>query len=470
MTKTFEGITEDLVPSGFTVTPSYDGEDQTALTIEGATHEEGTLVYTWTLEDVPYGTEVAVTESGTDVTGWTLVDATIPDAITVDTSGTQTIDLVNPYEKDTGILKLTKEAKGLKETETVPDSTKFIIRGTPVTGEDFDDIEVTYADIKNGDWFVEVPVGKYEVISESGAKVDGYLLQTTLPDAVTVEKNEEATLTVINVYVTPVTDDPPVLKQISNDTPDKDEEFTFLLKPVSNTAGLEVEDMPMPEGNEEGKKTAKAGEKTEFGTITFMYAGTYVYTIEEDKTSPIANYKYDDTVYTVTYVITQEGTAMQKERIVTKGDEVVEDAVFVFTNEYNAPPIDIPVEKVWDTDSEVDPEFTRPKSITVVLLADEKEVGKTLELNAENGWKGTFEKLPAQENGKKITYTIKEVEVKYYTSTITGDMYEGFVITNVCTYIYTGDDSHVLLWSASMMASMAGIGFVLKKKREEEAE
>ena len=106
----------------------------------------------------------------------------------------------------------------------------------------------------------------------------------------------------------------------------------------------------------------------------------------------------------------------------------------------------------------------------MVLLADGKDSGKTLVLTEETSWKGIFKELPSQDNGKKIEYTIQEIEVEYYTSTITGNMDEGFVITNICTYVPTGDDSNVLLWSASMMASMAGIGFVLKKKREEEAE
>ena len=91
-------------------------------------------------------------------------------------------------------------------------------------------------------------------------------------------------------------------------------------------------------------------------------------------------------------------------------------------------------------------------------------------LTEETEWKGVFEDLPSQDNGKKIEYTIQEIEVEYYTSTITGSMDEGFVITNICTYVDTGDHSNLLLWSASMAASMAGIGFVLKKKREEEAE
>ncbi len=481
-------------------------------------------------------------------------------------NGEVTFMIVNKYEKDMAKLKLTKEATGLQGTDVVPDTATFVISGTPTADVEFDDVTVTYADIKDGNWSVEVPVGTYTV-KESGAEVIGYTLETTYSEAAEVEKDGEATLTVTNTYTrimievkvtkvwsddndalgirpesitvqllkdgaaygdpvvlkesnkwtytwltlpqyengklleysikelavepyfaglesikddlgyfeitltnTLVWHDPPVLKKITNDKPENEDEFTFVLTPISGPEGVE---MPMPEGNEKGIVKAKAGVETEFGNIYFYHEGTYVYTITEDGENPIAGYKYDKTVYTLTYVLTQEGTDLKMERTILKGEkvgegEVVEVSAFEFTNEYTAPPIDIPVEKVWK--GEVDPEKTRPKSITVVLLADGKDSGKTLVLTEETSWKGIFKELPSQDNGKKIKYTIQEVAVEYYTTTITGNMDEGFVITNICTYVPTGDDSNVLLWSASMMASMAGIGFVLKKKREEEAE
>ena len=288
-------------------------------------------------------------------------------------------------------------------------------------------------------------------------------------------------LTLTNNLVTPVTDDPPVTKTITKDKPEnEDDTFTFVFTPISNTVGLDVDKMPMPvkEGAVTDKITiavSEAGIPKEFGTITFYYAGTYVYTITEDDSAALPGYKYDGTVYTLTYVISrsEDGKSMEKVLTILKGEkvgegEVVEVSEYEYENEYTAPPIDIPVEKVWK--GEVDPEKTRPKSITVVLLADGKDSGKTLVLTEETEWKGVFEDLPSQDNGKKIEYTIQEIEVEYYTSTITGNMDEGFVITNICTYVDTGDHSNLLLWSASMAASMAGIGFVLKKKREEEAE
>ena len=176
----------------------------------------------------------------------------------------------------------------------------------------------------------------------------------------------------------------------------------------------------------------------------------------------------DDTVYTLTYEITQEGTEMKKTLTVTNGEgEVVEDAVYVFTNEYTAPPVSVDVTKVWE--GEEDAETTRPESITVKLLADGEDTGLSLKLNEENKWTGTFEDLPAQKDGKEIAYSVEEVEIEFYTSTVSGDMVKGFTITNTCTYIKTGDSSNLKLWSATMAVSAAGIGFTLfRKKREEE--
>lgn len=91
--------------------------------------------------------------------------------------------------------------------------------------------------------------------------------------------------------------------------------------------------------------------------------------------------------------------------------------------------INIPISKQWLDDNDND--GMRPESITVRLLRDGKETGKTLVLNEGNQWQGQFTDLAKYEDGKKIDYTIAEAKVEGYTSQITGSMEEGFVITNV---------------------------------------
>jgi len=94
-------------------------------------------------------------------------------------------------------------------------------------------------------------------------------------------------------------------------------------------------------------------------------------------------------------------------------------------------PRELPVEKVWgDSDNKYN---TRPNSITVKLLANDVDTGKTITLDASNNWKGKFENLDKKdENGNVIQYTVKEVNSGAYKATITGSASSGygFKITN----------------------------------------
>ena len=90
--------------------------------------------------------------------------------------------------------------------------------------------------------------------------------------------------------------------------------------------------------------------------------------------------------------------------------------------------IDVDVTKQWrDGD---DQDGLRPESITVKLLCGGQETGSTLTLSAENSWSGIFRELRAYEHGKRLVYTVAEVEVPGYTSRLTGDAATGFNIMN----------------------------------------
>ena len=94
---------------------------------------------------------------------------------------------------------------------------------------------------------------------------------------------------------------------------------------------------------------------------------------------------------------------------------------FVITNK-NVEKTEIPVEKKWLGKA--------LKEVEVKLLANGKEV-QTVKLNEANSWKHTFKNLPKyDENGKEITYTVKETKVEGYESKIEGNAKDGFVITN----------------------------------------
>ena len=89
----------------------------------------------------------------------------------------------------------------------------------------------------------------------------------------------------------------------------------------------------------------------------------------------------------------------------------------------------VKVSKEWNDNNNQD--GIRPGSITVQLLANRSVVeGESLVLNSGNGWKGSFENLPKFKAGEEIVYTVEEVKVDGYTSEITEDAQNGFVIKN----------------------------------------
>ena len=116
---------------------------------------------------------------------------------------------------------------------------------------------------------------------------------------------------------------------------------------------------------------------------------------------------------------------------------ITEDAVpgyisevdgFNVTNSYTPGKTSVTVTKAWNDAGNQD--GLRPAEITVKLLADGKDTGKTLTLSKENRWMGIFSGLDEYAGGEKIVYTVEEVSVDGYDSVITGDASTGFVITN----------------------------------------
>ena len=320
----------------------------------------------------------------------------------------------------------------------------------------------------------------------------------------------------------PAKHDPPVMKVITGDKPEVQEKFTFTLTAISNTAG--VDPMPMPEGSEGKVKTITidAGVEYEFGVMSFIVPGTYVYEIAEVDTK-LEGYKYDPSVYTLTYEISKSAGKTDAEMVLTttKDGEVVDIATYSFENEYTAPVIektDVTVTKIWDDNNRI---ASRPQSITVQLYADGEKYGAPVTITAESAgedgkWTYTYTGLDKYKDGKEIVYTVTEEIIPRYNATI-----EGLTITNhyvpsrrdrdpdpdptpdpepdptdetdepieepdtpLAPYEeepdepieeeptpfspYTGDDRHTGVWGLVSLLSLAGIVAVARKRREEE--
>ena len=107
---------------------------------------------------------------------------------------------------------------------------------------------------------------------------------------------------------------------------------------------------------------------------------------------------------------------------------------YTITNTHTPETINIPIKKVWEDNNNQD--GIRPKNITITLFADGEEVeGKKVQIKGdENEWTYTYENLPKYANGVEIIYTINETGVPQgYDSSKTGDMANGFTITNTHT-------------------------------------
>ena len=102
--------------------------------------------------------------------------------------------------------------------------------------------------------------------------------------------------------------------------------------------------------------------------------------------------------------------------------------VCTITNTHIPEETAINVNKKWVGDDEKLSE--RPESITVELLANGQDTDKTIVLTADNDWKGSFVDLPKYEAGTEITYSVEEISVDNYESSIKETEEGGFTITN----------------------------------------
>ncbi len=130
------------------------------------------------------------------------------------------------------------------------------------------------------------------------------------------------------------------------------------------------------------------------------------------------------------------------------------------TNTHTPEETTITVEKVWADDDNF--AGTRPESVTITLLANGKEIDSVV-LSEENEWKHTFTELPVKENGKEITYTVREDEVPEGYEVAYEEVEGGFIIHNVKgkgegnppDNPQTGDN--IILYLITLLISLIGI-------------
>ena len=107
-----------------------------------------------------------------------------------------------------------------------------------------------------------------------------------------------------------------------------------------------------------------------------------------------------------------------QERLVT-----VQDGVVNLQTIENAPmKVSVNVKKLWVGE--------KKPLVKVHLYADGVDTGKELTLNESNAWTASFANLRKYKGADEIKYTVKEERVSGYSTAITGDSANGYVITN----------------------------------------
>lgn len=102
---------------------------------------------------------------------------------------------------------------------------------------------------------------------------------------------------------------------------------------------------------------------------------------------------------------------------------------YVITNTFGK--MDVPVTKSWvDMD---DKDGIRPEKVSIKLLANGQDTGRTIEVSASSGWKGSFDMLdPSDDEGNAIEYTVEETDVpEGYEAVVKGSATEGFEVVNI---------------------------------------
>ena len=160
----------------------------------------------------------------------------------------------------------------------------------------------------------------------------------------------------------------------------------------------------------------------------------------------------------IKYTVKEEAIANYKS--VVSGDMT---SGYTITNT-NVEKLSIPVIKKWIGKA--------GDSATVKLFADGK-LKETAVLNAASNWKHDFSNLQKYDanDGHEITYTIKEEAISGYKTAISGDVRNGFVITNTQNVPKipgkpnkpnTGDDSNLAFYGFVMLLTATGISILMR--------
>lgn len=253
----------------------------------------------------------------------------------------------------------------------------YDVYGDPCIAEvSDDDWSFTFTDVYR---YVNARKIRYTIVEET---VDGY-------DEAVVEGSVEEGFRVINHHT------PQTVEKISGHKIWEDNDNQDGKRPEQITVRL------LANGQEAAvqKVTADNGWEYEFLDLPKYSSGEEInYTVSEDE---VAGYT----------------TAIEK----------ISAYESVITNTHTPETVLIHGIKEWNDNN--DESGNRPESITLTLRADGVEIAETA-AGSDLDWFFSFGELPVYDNGHKIVYTVSEVEVDRYRTSISGDAYNGFTVRN----------------------------------------
>ena len=269
----------------------------------------------------------------------------------------------------------------------------------------------------------QVGTHKYK-ISEVAGNETGVTYDKTVYE-VEVSVTKDAQTNRLNATVSKT---PEELKFTNQYTPAEKTSVTLGAKKVLEGKTLEEGKYSFELKDEKDKVLQTVTNKAD-GTISFAgieydesQVGTHKYKISEVAGNE-TGVTYDKTVYEVEVSVTKDAQTNRLNATVSKTPEELK-----FTNTFVQRMIDIPVTKVWNDNNNNDGK--RPNNVEVELLENGSSTGKKLILSSENNWKGSFQNLVAEKDGKVINYSVVEVAINGYQSSVTGDVNTGYTITN----------------------------------------
>lgn len=112
-------------------------------------------------------------------------------------------------------------------------------------------------------------------------------------------------------------------------------------------------------------------------------------------------------------------------------DAVAVDDGIQLTVQVTGKTMTIPLAVTWDDQDDADQ--IRPKQVTVRLIANGKDSGKSVTVTSDKGWQSAFENLPVyDESGNAISYdSVIEDAVEGYVSVVSGNAQDGFMVKNI---------------------------------------